>query len=129
MGVELTGCAAALLVAAAALTVFSATGAAADVAAAPPHPHLMLMVVDDWGWNDFGLHDPTIHTPNLDALAQGGVQLDRYYTYRCVQNFPSASRAIIMSRGSRFWHSPTVVNLNELIVMYCAGFVRRLGPR
>jgi len=39
------------------------------------------MVADDAGWNDVGWHGSEIHTPNLDRLAQNGVELDSFYVY------------------------------------------------
>lgn len=50
-------------------------------------PNIILVLVDDMGWGDFGLNQPAEHadtpridTPNLNHLAQEGVQLLRHYT-------------------------------------------------
>ncbi len=45
----------------------------------PAKPNIILLVADDMGWNDIGYHNPEIKTPNLDRLAEEGVELDRYY--------------------------------------------------
>ena len=45
-----------------------------------PGPNVVLIVADDLGWGDVGYHGSEIDTPNLDALARNGVQLDRFYT-------------------------------------------------
>ena len=39
-------------------------------------------MADDLGWNDVGFHNQygEIKTPNIDALAQDGVELTNYYT-------------------------------------------------
>ena len=29
-------------------------------------PHILLVVADDYGWNDIGYHGSEIKTPNLD---------------------------------------------------------------
>ena len=57
--------------------------AAADRAAAQK-PHIFMMIVDDFGFANFGPHrtpsdDPTgeVQTPAMDALAREGLLLDR----------------------------------------------------
>ncbi|MEQ8849160.1 sulfatase-like hydrolase/transferase [Botrimarina sp.] len=43
-------------------------------------PNVVLIISDDQGWADYGfMGHPTISTPNLDALAAGGVVYDRGY--------------------------------------------------
>ena len=64
-------------------------------APSPSHPHILLLVVDDYGWNDLGVHQNTTSAPNptglpttsftspitphLDQLAREGVRLEMYY--------------------------------------------------
>src|SRR5271167_3023516 len=50
-------------------------------AAEPARPNVVMIVADDLGWNDVGYHGSEIRTPNLDALAAGGVKLDHYYVW------------------------------------------------
>lgn len=54
---------------------------AACIEAASPKPNILFIMVDDWGHYDFGARRPAndteIHTPNLDALATGGLMLDQ----------------------------------------------------
>eukprot|EP00729_Bicosta_minor_P015171 gene15171-15566_t len=56
-------------------------------------PHIVFIMGDDAGWNDFGFTKgifanreeyigPQTKTPALDALAAGGIVLSRHYTYR-----------------------------------------------
>ncbi len=45
-------------------------------------PHLVLVVVDDWGNNDVGYSDPSIISPEMDMLAAQGVKLSACYTWR-----------------------------------------------
>ncbi|MCP5115213.1 MAG: sulfatase-like hydrolase/transferase, partial [bacterium] len=49
--------------------------------AAADHPHVVLIVADDLGWNDVGYHGSEIRTPNIDKLAKSGVMLERFYAY------------------------------------------------
>lgn len=44
-------------------------------------PHILMLVADDWGWNDYSLHGADqIPTKNIDALAASGILLNNYYT-------------------------------------------------
>ncbi len=58
-----------------ALVVLTAAGCAKAPPAPSPRtpPNVVVLVSDDQGWMDFGLHDPDVYTPNLDALAASGV--------------------------------------------------------
>ncbi|MCB1079537.1 MAG: sulfatase-like hydrolase/transferase, partial [Verrucomicrobiae bacterium] len=48
--------------------------------AAPSRPNVLLILSDDQGWGDLGRHgNPKINTPNLDTLAQSGIELERFY--------------------------------------------------
>lgn len=43
-------------------------------------PSFVLVLSDDQGWGDAGYNgDPVLRTPNLDAMARGGVRFDRFY--------------------------------------------------
>lgn len=56
-------------------------------AATEQKPNIILVLVDDMGWGDLGLNQPSEHadtpridTPTLDKLALQGAQLRRHYT-------------------------------------------------
>ena len=60
-------------------------------------PHLVFMLVDDWGWANVGYHRTTptkeVVTPNIDDLVKNGLELDQHYAYK----FCSPSRSCLMS--------------------------------
>ncbi|KAG8456523.1 hypothetical protein GDO86_002344 [Hymenochirus boettgeri] len=68
-------------------------GVSRSVTAASPPPHIVLIVADDFGWNDVGFHGSEIRTPNLDKLSAHGVRLDSYY----VQPVCTPSRSQLLS--------------------------------
>ncbi|MFO0930793.1 MAG: sulfatase-like hydrolase/transferase [Gemmataceae bacterium] len=50
----------------------------------PPRPNVVLVLSDDMGFSDVGCYGGEIRTPNLDALAAGGVRFTQFYnTARC----------------------------------------------
>ncbi|APZ96853.1 arylsulfatase [Fuerstiella marisgermanici] len=53
-------------------------------AGAAERPNIVLMMVDDLGFSDFGCYGSEIETPNIDALASGGVRMNQFYnTAKC----------------------------------------------
>lgn len=47
-------------------------------------PNIVLIMADDMGYSDIGCYGGEIHTPNLDALAAGGLRFTQFYnTARC----------------------------------------------
>ena len=93
------------------LNAASLVAAALAATAAHPEqtqPNVMLIVADDYGWNDVGFHqnktssanpaggattNDAIRTPNLDRLAKEGVRLENYY----VQPVCSPTRGAIQT--------------------------------
>jgi len=56
-------------------------------------PNLVLILADDMGYSDLGCYGSEIPTPNLDALAQGGLRFTQFYnTARC-----SPTRAALLT--------------------------------
>lgn len=69
---------------------------AAKLVLAVERPHIVLVLVDDWGWNNAGYHrpdDPEVFTPNINKLVEAGIELDRHYTY----HYCSPSRSSLQS--------------------------------
>jgi len=75
----------------AAIIGFAVPLSGALAAGAPPN--IVYIVSDDQGWNDVGFHGSDIKTPNLDALAAGGLQMDQFY----VQPMCTPTRAALMT--------------------------------
>ena len=48
-------------------------------------PHIIFMLVDDWGWANVGYHrthqTKEVATINFDKLVKDGLELDQYYTF------------------------------------------------
>lgn len=42
-------------------------------------PNVLMIVLDDVGWQDIGFHDDTFHTPHIDRLASEGIELTAFY--------------------------------------------------
>ncbi len=60
-----------------------APGALADVQK-PDRPNIVFILADDMGYSDLGCYGGEIATPNLDALAAGGLRFTQFYnTARC----------------------------------------------
>ncbi len=52
--------------------------------AAPARPNILVILTDDLGRSDLGCYGGEIATPNLDALAKGGLRFTQFYnTARC----------------------------------------------
>ena len=68
-------------------------------AQAPPHPHIFMLVLDDYGWANVGYHNKNsteVVTPNLDALAASGILLERHYVHK----FCSPTRSALQTGRS-----------------------------
>ena len=60
-------------------------------------PHIIFMMVDDWGWANVGYHreppTPEVVTPYIDSLVKDGLELDQHYAFQ----FCSPSRSSLLS--------------------------------
>ena len=52
------------------------------VSGAPTKPHIVFVLVDDWGHADVSFRNPAIYTPNFKKLADSGVILNRHYVFK-----------------------------------------------
>ena len=61
--------------------------------AAADRPNILIIVADDMGYSDIGCYGSEIPTPNLDALAAGGLRFTQFYnSARC-----SPTRAALLT--------------------------------
>lgn len=66
------------------LLLFSLTSLLGAQAASPPTPNIVMIIADDLGFSDLGCYGSEIKTPQLDALAKGGLRFTQFYnTARC----------------------------------------------
>ena len=67
------------LAAAIVVSLAISVGAAAQTGSA--RPNILLVLLDDVGFMDFGAYGSDTATPNIDRLGQAGVMFTRYYTH------------------------------------------------
>ncbi len=80
-------------------------------------PNVVVILVDDMGFSDVGCYGSEIPTPNIDALASGGVRFTQFYnTARC-----STTRASLLTglyphqAGMGFWMTRSFQTLEALL--------------
>lgn len=49
--------------------------------AATPKPNVVIFLADDLGFRDVGYQGAEIDTPNIDALAEGGLRFERFHSF------------------------------------------------
>lgn len=84
-----------------------ASGVAATTSAGGERPNIVLILVDDAGYTDFGAYGSEIATPTIDALAARGARFSNFHaTPMC-----APSRAMLMTGLDS--HTAGVANLPE----------------
>ena len=59
----------------------------------PKQKNIVILLADDLGWGDVGYHGGVASTPNIDRLANEGLELDRFYAFPAC----SPSRAALLT--------------------------------
>ena len=62
-------------------------------AEAADRPNIVYILADDLGWKDVGFHGSIIRTPHLDALAQTGARLEKFYS----EPYSTSARAALLT--------------------------------
>lgn len=103
------------------LALFSLISVA--TAAEAPRPNIVVLLIDDVGFSDFGCYGSEIPTPNLDRLAAEGVRFTQFYnTARC-----STTRASLIT--GLYPHQAGMGWLDGKVEPQSKGFHGRLLPR
>ncbi len=77
-------------------------------AAAEDRPNVIVILTDDQGWGDVGVHgNDIIQTPHLDGFARDGVEMVRYYTSPVC----SPTRASLMT--GRYYYRTGVIHTSR----------------
>jgi len=108
-----------------ALTVGPGSSRAPAAAAAqqPSRPNVVVILVDDMGWSDTAPFGSEISTPNIEALAAGGIQFTQFYaTPRC-----SPSRASLLT--GLYPHQAGMGHLDTMTRPGSLGITGRLNDR
>jgi len=64
--------------------IYTAAADSRPIRQAQNRPNILLMMVDDLGYSDFGCYGSEILTPNIDRLASNGLRLTQFYnTAKC----------------------------------------------
>jgi len=79
------------------------------VALADERPNIVLIVVDDMGYSDFGAFGGEINTPNLDSLALAGARFANFHTASSC----APTRAMLLTGVAS--HSAGVGSMRELM--------------
>ena len=89
-----------LLTAASAAAASSAAASGAAASSTAPKPHVVFLLVDDYGWANAGWHNDVessgqreVQTPNMDRLVAEGIELNQHYTFK----FCSPTRSSLQS--------------------------------
>ncbi len=96
------------------LWTVGATAALAQ-APAPSRPNVVLIVVDDAAWMDFGAYGGEARTPTIDALAQRGAMFTGYHT----SPLCSPSRSMLLTGIDN--HRTGVATIEEVLPSALAG--------
>ena len=84
------------------------------VAANKKRPNIILVMADDMGWGDVGFNGNTIiKTPSLDALAKGGIKMNRFFSGAAVC---SPTRASCLTGRHPYRHGIWSANQGRLSV-------------
>ena len=95
----------------------------AQIAAAASRPNIVVVLADDMGYSDIGCFGSEIPTPNLDALAAGGLRFAQFYnTPRCSPTRAALLTGLYSQQAGMGW-------LDNKVEPQSRGFHGKLAPR
>lgn len=105
-------------------------------------PHVVLLLADDFGWGNLGIHRRShknkledlsmrqaraeVHTPQIDALADTGIVLDRHYSYSVCSPSRSALQTGRLSVHVNVENNDNTVFNSKDLVSGSAGIPRNM---
>jgi len=91
------------ILASAVLALLVAACAAPAAGEARERPNIIIILTDNHGYGDIGIHNEKIRTPHLDQFAREGIELTRFYT----SPMCAPSRAGLMT-GRHYYHTGVI---------------------
>ena len=79
-------------------------------------PNILVIMVDDLGWNDVGFRSATIHTPTIDRLSSEGINFK--YSYMLQVNSLHRTHDVFEDPCLRHWLRRRVPYIFVYIYMY-----------
>src|SRR6478735_4570213 len=71
---------------------------------AAPRPNIIVILADDMGFSDIGCYGSEIATPDIDALAAGGVRFTQFYNAgRCCPSRASLLTGLYPHQADLGW--------------------------
>ena len=84
--------------------LFIALSCIGSARAAGTRPNIVLILVDDMGYSDIGCYGGEVRTPNIDALAAGGLRFTQFYnTGRCCPTRASLLTGLYPHQAGMGW--------------------------
>jgi arylsulfatase len=88
-------------------------------------PNILLIVADDLGYADLGVHGSDIRTPNIDALAEEGVLFTNFHTAPMC----APTRAMLLSGNNNHVAGMARQHPSGLVEAYLPGYEGHLSDR
>jgi arylsulfatase A-like enzyme len=88
-------------------------------------PNILLIVADDLGYADLGVHGSDIRTPNIDALAGEGILFTRFHTAPMC----APTRAMLLSGNNNHVAGMARQHPGEFLQAYLPGYEGHLSDR
>jgi arylsulfatase len=102
-----------------------ASASAAQEPVQDQRPNILLIVADDLGFADLGVHGSNIRTPNIDALAAKGIIFSRFHTAPLC----APTRAMLLSGNNNHVAGMARQHPDGLVMEHLPGYEGHLSER